>query len=87
MLITTQTYAFTPPGGDPRSPIMIFGLQEYEPGQSRKVDVWRLSVPAEVETSLPTGTEFYTFAGVTRILAQLFCDGDESAVAQLIESK
>ena len=87
MQIPNQIYEFTPPGGEGKPPIVILGLQEYSPGQSRKVDLWRFEVPDDFVGNIPNGTEVTTFAVVERYLAESFCEGDQAAVRPLLLSR
>ena len=56
MKIPSCRYEFTPPDGGP--PIGVSGLQDYSPGQTRKVDVWRIEVSAELAAQFGVRTEF-----------------------------
>lgn len=83
-MIINQTYRFQPPGGD--APIVIYGLQEYSPGQVRKVDVWKLNVPEPYRELISDGEELTSYGSVIRALARLFCDADEQKAKALISS-
>jgi hypothetical protein len=88
MMIPNQQYEFTPSNGDPTRPIVILGLQEYSPGQTRKVDVWKLVLPAEYAPQFGGHVEFPHFSSMLTALANHFCGGDEAAVsARLISQK
>lgn len=83
MMIPSRTYEFTPPSGGP--PIAVHGLQDYSPGQTRKVEIWRLEVPAEHVAKLGSHIEFDSWATMLATLANMFCDGDKDAAeARLI---
>ena len=79
--MVNQRYEFVPPDGDPADPIVISGLQEYAPGQQRKVDVWTIEVPQALRGALADGWECRSYAEVTRMLAHAFFNGDESLVS------
>jgi hypothetical protein len=85
--ITNQTYEFRPPDGDPDHPILIHGLQEDSPGQSRKVDIWKVTVPPEYAAEFGNRDEFGSYGAMVRALAGLFCGGDENAAANLLTMK
>lgn len=77
--IPNQIYQFTPPEGS--VPIRILGLQDYSPGQNRKVDAWRIEAPPELAVRFGNDLEFDTWKVVVATLARMFCDGDEKAVS------
>jgi hypothetical protein len=87
MMIINQRLEFTPPDGDPDRPILILGLQEYSPGQARKVDLWKLEPPAEFAALFGAHVEFDTYASMCATLANRFCDGDQAAVRDRIKTK
>jgi hypothetical protein len=79
MMIPNRTYEFTPPSGGP--PITVHGLQDYSPGQSRKVDVWRAEPSPEMESRFGGHVEFDNWKVMIATLARMFCDGDEKAAS------
>ena len=79
MMISNRRYEFTPP--DSSSAIIIEGLQHYSPGRTRKVDVYKLDVPAEHAARFGGRVDFNTWKALIATLARMFCDGDEKAAA------
>ena len=86
MLFPNQRYKFAIPNGNPARSILIVGGQEYASGQSRKSDVWRLTVPAEYVGKVEDKTECSSYGAVRRVLANAFCGGDESQAEDCISS-
>lgn len=84
MRFIEQRHEFRPPNGDPSRPIVILGLQDYSPGQTRKVKVWRLKVPDEYRGRVSDETECSSFGEVCRTLASCFFDGDVERVKPCI---
>lgn len=83
MLIPNQRYKFVAPNGDPAHPILIAGLQRYSSGQSRKSDIWMLTVPAKHVGKVEDKTECGSYGEVRRVLARAF-GIDESQVEACI---
>ena len=79
-----QRYEFTPPYGDPTQPILVFGVQEYSPGQSRECNLWRLKVPDAYAGKLDDQTECDSYGSVCRLLAGIFFGGDVAQVVNFI---
>jgi hypothetical protein len=78
-MIATRRHEFTPPNGGP--PITVHGLQDYSPGQSRKVEVWKLDVPAVHAVQFGGHVEFDNWKVMIATLARMFCSGDEKAAS------
>jgi hypothetical protein len=87
MLISNSEYEFRPPNDASALPILISGLQEYSPGQSRKSNVWRLRVPELYRDKISDDTECSSYGEVSRLLARAFFDGDELRVEPCITTK
>lgn len=80
MMVTNTRYEFTLGGGS----ISVIGLQDYSPGQIRKVDVWKVVVP-EVHANKLGGAEFSSWGSMLKTLADVFCGGHtDAASARLI---
>lgn len=78
MMVENQRYEFTPPDGASDTPIVIFGMQEYSPGQQQSCDVWRIEVPKQYRDWMPDESEYDNFGEVMQRLAAVFFDGDEA---------
>jgi hypothetical protein len=82
--IINQRYEFRPPGGDPAQPILIFGIQEFSPGQTQECDLWRVKTPQAFADKLEGQTECDSYGAVCRLLAGAFFGGDVARVADFI---
>lgn len=58
------------------TPVILYGLQDYSPGQSKRCDVWVFEVPAEHQENLADKTECLSFGEAVSTLAISFFDGD-----------
>ncbi len=84
MLIVNQRYEFLPPGES--VPVIVTGMQEYSPGQTKRSDIWRLEASDTLSHLVPTETEFRSFGEVQRELARIFCSGDVSKVSSALKA-
>jgi hypothetical protein len=70
---------FGPPQGSAQIKILV--LQDYSSGQPRKVHVWRVEPPPELESGFGGHVEFDNWKVLIATLARMFCDGDEKAAS------
>jgi hypothetical protein len=77
--IQNQVYEFVPPQGSVQIKILV--LQDYSPGQARKVHVWRVEPPPELASCFGGHVEFDNWKVLIATLARMFCDGDEKAAS------
>ena len=80
MMIANMVYEFIPLAN--ASPIRILGVQDYSPGQVRKVDAWRLDLPAEHAARFGDQVEFDSWDAMLSALAGAFLGGDTDAVSE-----
>ena len=85
MMIANTIYEFTPLASG--SPVRILGVQDYSPGQARKVEAWRLDLPAEYAGQFGGHVEFESWDAMLFALAGAFLDGDTNAVSERLVLK
>jgi hypothetical protein len=88
MLILQQRYEYVPAGGDPKSPIVIAGLQDFPPDQSReKVTVWRFDVPHGFAVDLPSGLKVDTWKDVIQTLKRCFPNETDEGLRERLRNR
>jgi hypothetical protein len=85
-MIPNQRFLFVPPGGSVLEPIVILGLQDFSPGQTHKVQVWKFTVPPGAGPEHLSQEEPTSWSGVLRTLARYFPGEDEASLRQRITS-
>jgi len=80
MMIANTIYEFRPLASG--SPVRVLGVQDYSPGQVRKVETWRLDLPAEYADQVGDHVEFDSWDAMLSALAGAFLDGDIDAVSE-----
>lgn len=85
-MVINRVYEFTPPDG--AAVIKVVGLQNYSPGQTRKVDLWILEAPTEYAAHFGKGIpEFERWSVLVATLANMFCDGNEKDASERLVLK
>lgn len=84
MMIVNRRYEFRPPNG--QVPITVLALQDYSPGQTQKVDIWKVDPPAQYATAFGDHLEFSSYATLIARLATLFCRDDQALAAERLVS-
>jgi hypothetical protein len=84
-MIANVVYEFTPLSSG--SPVRVLGVQDYSPGQARRVETWRLDLPAEYAGQFGNHVEFDSWDAMLSALACAFLDGDTDAVSERLVLK
>lgn len=87
MLALNQSHEITVPGGDPARPVKLLGMQDYSPGQTRKVDEWHVQVPDDLLARWGNHHFFGSYKAACEAIATVFFGGDEAALEANMVSK
>lgn len=85
MMIANVIYEFRPLSSG--SPVRVLGVQDYSAGQVRKVEAWRLDLPAEYADQFGGHVEFESWDAMLSALASAFFGGDTGAVSERLVLK